>query len=112
MELLYLITKFNEQDLKKEEFAKQASSLNEKIQEEGCQLLTHSDQWDVFVYRLEEKHEKKIRDLGKVFTEYSRAIFQADFLFDLFTQEEIEDPNLFSTEFIQAIKMAEGQGNG
>lgn len=110
--MLYLITQFNDTDLQKEEFAKQASSLNEKIQEEGCQLLTHSDQWDIFVYRLEQKHEKKIRDLGKVFTEYAKAIFHADFLFDLFTQEEIEDPDLFSPEFMQAIKVAEGQGNG
>lgn len=107
--MLYLITQFNEADLKKDEFAKQASSLNEKIQEEGCRLLTHSDQWDIFVYRLEEKNEKKIRDLGKVFTDYAKAIFQADFLFDLFTQDEIEDPDLFSEEFIQAIKTAEGQ---
>lgn len=105
--MLYLITQCDPSDLERKEFSDQIRSFNDKLQSEGCRLLTHSELWDVFVYGLEDKQEEKVKDLCKAFGQYAKQVFQVEFLSDVFTRDEIEDPANFSPEFIEALKVAE-----
>lgn len=105
--MLYLITQFDLNDLEKKEYAQQVSSFHEKLLEEGCRLLIHSDRLESFVYSIEEDKEDSLRKLCKAFAQYSKQVAQADFLFDLFTREEIEESGYFEKEFIEALTQAE-----
>lgn len=104
--MLYLITQFDQNDLENKEYAQQVSSFHEKLLEEGCRLLLHSDRLESFVYAVEEEKEESLRKLCKAFAQYSKQVAQADFLFDLFSREEIEESGHFEKEFIEALNQA------
>ncbi|RXT08817.1 hypothetical protein [Ammoniphilus sp. CFH 90114] len=105
--MFYLITQVFLEDLENQDFAQQVSSFHEKLVQEGCRLLIHSDRLETFVYSLQEEKEPELRKLCKSFSQYSKQVAQADFLFDFFTREEIENSGHFEKEFIAALTRAE-----
>ena len=107
--MLYLITQFDVDDLDRREYAQQVSGFHEKLIGEGCRILLHSDRLESFVYGVEEEKEQDLRKLCKAFQQYSRQMAQAEFLYDLFTREEILESEHFGEGFIQALHRAEEQ---
>jgi hypothetical protein len=93
--MLYLITQ------------NQSSELHDKLQQEGCSLLLTSDQLDFAVYGLENASETSIRSVCQAFKQYAREILKKDFLFDIFTRDEIVETGQFSPEFVAALKIQE-----
>jgi hypothetical protein len=107
--MVYLITQFDIDDLDQELLQKQGTQINDKLLEEGCRLLMHSDQLEFAVYSLPEEIAVEMKNICGTFAKYCAQIVQIDFQFDLFTWEEIESSGHFPEDFIEAVKQAEGK---